>query len=196
MDKALNAVSHGAYSTGKLTLPWENDDYFPKLHEALKQEWCPDGQTEEELVFELATTFLNKKRVTVELRKVFWLQRIGRALDPDVEQSLIAKMVDRGLREDELPDAVQLQLQALDSAIETARREKSVGIISKLKQKRKEAEAYLPEVEEHRTFEARANAVERILSLDGTLDARAERILKRLIAIKEYKKILNLNPTE
>jgi hypothetical protein len=58
----INALSHGAYSE-QVVLPWENKQDFDHLHEAFRQEYSPNGLSEEEAVFDLADLHWKKRRV-------------------------------------------------------------------------------------------------------------------------------------
>lgn len=49
-----NALSHGFYAD-EIVLPWEKQQEFDDLHEALRDEYCPDGVSEEAAVFDLAS---------------------------------------------------------------------------------------------------------------------------------------------
>ena len=45
-----NALSHGIYASD-VVLAWENEKDFNDLHESLRNEFCPDGASEEALAF-------------------------------------------------------------------------------------------------------------------------------------------------
>lgn len=48
-----NALIHGIYSK-HVVLPWESKEEFDNLHNALRNEWKPNGCSEEQAVFKLA----------------------------------------------------------------------------------------------------------------------------------------------
>ncbi len=48
-----NALSHGFYAA-EVVLAWEDPAEFSKLHQALREEYWPDGASEEAAVFDLA----------------------------------------------------------------------------------------------------------------------------------------------
>jgi hypothetical protein len=58
----FNALRHGILSQ-HLVLPWENQDEFDALHEALVAEHKPDGLTERHLVEEVACILWRKRRL-------------------------------------------------------------------------------------------------------------------------------------
>lgn len=55
------SLTHGVYSDD-LVLPWENAADYDKLYEEFKQEWRPEGRSEEETVFDLAHLTWLKRR--------------------------------------------------------------------------------------------------------------------------------------
>jgi hypothetical protein len=153
------------------------------------------GTTEHELVYDLAAFSMTKRRVAIEMQKVFRQQRVGRPLDQGVGQSLVAKMSDGGLTMEESPEATRVLLAGLDKKIERARKS-DPGYLTRLKKARQGTEMCLPEVADQKNLHDRADAVERILRLDAIVDARVDKVLKRLIATKEYKKIIGLKLIE
>ena len=59
-----NAMKHGLYST-EVVLPWESQVEFDGLHDALREEYCPDGRSEDLAVFNLASLHWKKRRLNV-----------------------------------------------------------------------------------------------------------------------------------
>jgi hypothetical protein len=57
-----NALSHGLYSKD-VTLPWESQDDFEKLHKDFTEEWRPNGRSEKEAVLELTHYTWLKRRI-------------------------------------------------------------------------------------------------------------------------------------
>lgn len=57
-----NATKHGTLSCVPV-LPWEDANEFAKLHEALMQEYQPQGASEEHLVTEIANCIFRKQRL-------------------------------------------------------------------------------------------------------------------------------------
>jgi hypothetical protein len=78
-NTSKNALSHGAYSN-QVVLPWENEQDFNKLHEELRDEFLPDGRTEEEAVFDLACLHWKKRRLNMGSRLPFLRDREMSAL--------------------------------------------------------------------------------------------------------------------
>ena len=54
---------HGVYAKDFL-LPWEDHEEFSALHDGLKREFFPNGQSEEETVFELAQLYWQKRTLS------------------------------------------------------------------------------------------------------------------------------------
>src|SRR5262245_23199499 len=59
--KKLNAIKHGAFSQMTL-LPGEDPEEFEALHAALRDEWNPEGPTQEDKVFNIAQNMWRKHR--------------------------------------------------------------------------------------------------------------------------------------
>ena len=65
-----NALSHGVYSS-EVVLPWENEQQFNDLHQALREEYYPDGVSEDAAVFELASLYWKRRRLTIGTQLAF-----------------------------------------------------------------------------------------------------------------------------
>ena len=74
-----NAISHGVYSSD-VVLPWENEQLFNDLHQALREEYYPDGVSEEAAVFELASLHWKRRRLTIGTQLAFHGQADADAL--------------------------------------------------------------------------------------------------------------------
>ena len=69
-----NALTHGFYAAD-VVLPWENQQEFDQLLRALQDEYCPDGVSEEIMVFDLASLYWKKRRLEAGLKQAFEKQR-------------------------------------------------------------------------------------------------------------------------
>src|SRR3977135_88237 len=80
--RSKNAMSHGLYASD-VVLAWENEQDFKDLHESLRDEFNPEGASEEAAVFDLAHLQWKKRRLNVGSQLAFHRQpdgrRIGRA---------------------------------------------------------------------------------------------------------------------
>jgi hypothetical protein len=74
-----NAISHGVYFSD-VVLPWENEQLFNDLHQALREEYYPDGVSEEAAVFELASLYRKRRRLTIGIQLAFHGQADADAL--------------------------------------------------------------------------------------------------------------------
>ena len=74
-----NALSHGVYCSD-VVLPWENEQLFNDLHQALREEYYPDGVSEEAAVFELASLHWKRRRLTIGIQLAFHGQADADAL--------------------------------------------------------------------------------------------------------------------
>ena len=62
VGKRDNALKHGVFAK-MIVLPWEDPEEFRTLHLALVEEWNPDGATEQDAVFSIATGMWRKRRL-------------------------------------------------------------------------------------------------------------------------------------
>src|SRR4051794_40815136 len=69
-DRPKNALSHGVYAS-EVVLPWENKQQFDDLHQALREEYYPDGVSEEAAVFELASLYWKRRRLSIGIQLAF-----------------------------------------------------------------------------------------------------------------------------
>jgi len=74
-----NAVSHGLYSRD-VVLDWENEQEFNDLHQALREEYYPNGVSEEATVFHLASLYWKQRRLTIGTQLAFHRQPDAEAL--------------------------------------------------------------------------------------------------------------------
>ena len=71
--------SRGVYSS-EVALPWENKQEFNDLHQALREEYYPDGFSEEAAVFEMAGLYWKRRRLTIGTQLTFHRQPDTEAL--------------------------------------------------------------------------------------------------------------------
>ena len=194
-----NAISHGFYSCD-VVLPWENQQDFDDLLQALQDEYCPVAPTEKLAVFDLASLHWKKRRIETRSRRALEMQG-----DPDTvtdassdwdsvadkarasakSQLKAAKLVGDMLlnhmqRTDEAKATDAVEFEKLTTLVNELNiiTEGLVTPILKTVEKQK-----LDQIE-------RANhhgIMERELKLQADIDRRIEKALKRLVMIKEYK---------
>ena len=68
-----NALSHGLYAT-EVVLAWEQPEEFGKLLEGYRNEYLPDGPSEEAAVFDLASWHWKKRRLNLGSQLAFHMQ--------------------------------------------------------------------------------------------------------------------------
>ena len=78
-NSSKNALTHGAYSS-VVVLLHENEQEFKDLHEELREELFPNGRSEEEAVFDLASLHWKKRRLNVGSQLPFLRDRDVSAL--------------------------------------------------------------------------------------------------------------------
>ena len=84
----LNATKHGILSKIPV-LPWESQDEFDKLNDALRDEHAPVGPTEEMLVDEFASSIWRLRRVRGAERVIFQ-KAMANAISPDGSAAVAA----------------------------------------------------------------------------------------------------------
>ena len=69
-----NALTHGLYSSD-IVLQSERQEEFDALLQAFRNEYCPDGVSEEAAVFDLASLHWKKRRFDAGLQQALQKQR-------------------------------------------------------------------------------------------------------------------------
>jgi Skp family chaperone for outer membrane proteins len=78
-NPSKNAITHGLYAT-EVVLPWEDPKEFSKLHEALRDEYWPDGFSEEAAISDMAIWYWKKRRLNVGSQLAFHRQQEASAI--------------------------------------------------------------------------------------------------------------------
>ena len=202
LKPSKNALSHGLYSS-QIVLPWENQQNFDDLLQALREEYCPDGVSEEAAVFDLATLHWKKRRFEAGL-----LQALQRQGDPNTvadassdawdsvadearaagksqlkAAQLICERIGKHVKRVFESDEAQTDSQAVElETITTLAKELSViseGLVIPL----------LDAAEKHDQTERACHlgVMNRDLKFHAEIDRRIEKTLKHLVMIKEFK---------
>lgn len=208
-----NALSHGFYSSD-VVLPWENQQSFDDLLQALRDEYCPGDVSEETAVFDLASLHWKKRRFEAGLKQA--LQKQG---DPTVADAssddwdrvaddaraaaksqikaaqvvcdMIFKHMERIIKPDEAkadskPDEAKADSEAVEFEKLTTLA-KELNLVSK--------DLVVPTL--HAAEKQKLDQIERAyhpditereLKIRAEIDRSIEKALKRLVMIKEYKK--------
>jgi hypothetical protein len=169
--RTLNAWKHGGYSNLGV-LPGEDPREFERLHQSLIDEWEPSGPTEHDAVLSIAKCLWRKSRLTVyaqaEVRKhlaVDFNDPLQAAWDAYDEQSRKAAQLPLS---DELKRA--LKLESKDRAKQQIKQQ-----LAEFDEQQVTPESLVKEIE-----------------LEGRLDARIDRLVKRLFQLKAGKQMLGL----
>jgi len=210
-----NALCHGVFSN-ELTLPWESPDDFEKLHAGFKDEWKPDGCSEEQAVLELThCTWMGWRAARMaqlcfhrapfgtqllKSGKASWQDILQHEQElPKVTESTLSEIDEilRGMNDmfeivrsrpywTDTSDGKKIQSELLQlghdvsqttdvvkEMVKTIRNLASLTVI----QWTTFDKAYQPEV------------IEQQVKVMAAIDARIDKILRRLTALKEYKRM-------
>jgi hypothetical protein len=77
--RSQNALSHGLYASD-VVLSWESESDFKYLHDSFREEFCPEGASEEAAVFDLAHQHWRKRRLNIGSQLAFHRQHEAQAL--------------------------------------------------------------------------------------------------------------------
>src|SRR6266478_4077952 len=186
-------------SVRDVVLPWESRDEFVQLYQELTAELSPRGRMEEDIVFDVAILRLRKYRLLkmkriAELKDPFFIELIQSGKK---SWSAIRKY----LREQDeagktISGAIRNTLSELtEAAKELAREQKISGIMKVVAEhlpllhavdagpsaQKSFEQAYLPEYNDG------------ILKYEAALDSRIDKLLGRLVNLKEYKRVYGAN---
>ena len=78
-SQSKNAHTHGYYAID-VVLAWEDQQDFDALLQAYRDEYCPDGVSEEAAVFDLASLHWKKRRLNIGSQLAFHKQREAGAM--------------------------------------------------------------------------------------------------------------------
>ena len=79
--------SHGV-DCSEVVLPWENKQEFNELHQTLRQEYYPDGVSEEAAVFKLASLYWKRRRRSIGNQLALARSYIETTVSHEVSQSV------------------------------------------------------------------------------------------------------------
>ena len=199
-----NAFSHGLYSDD-VVLDCENKQEFVELWQAFRDEYSPQQKSEEAAVLELANLHWKKRRLEAGLQQALNKRRAYTVADASsdawdliaddirsvakshfkavqVAGAMIGKHLERVSNPNEViadSEAVGIEkLTVLAKELNIVSKELVVPILHAAeKQKLDQIErAYDPDI------------MERELKIQAEIDRRIDKVLKRLVMIKEYKK--------
>jgi hypothetical protein len=195
-------------SVSDLVLPWDSKDEFERLHRDLTTEFSPHGRMEQDTVLDLAIMRwrkyqLAKWRRTAALKDPFFIELMesGRKSWSGIRKYLLEQDQDgktiRGNLSNlfsELAGAVKKELAQDQEGMEKEEfegREQRVSDITKAM-----SEHLIPMLQAidagpsaEKTFEQACSpeSLERLLKCEAAIDSRIDKLLARLVHLKEYK---------
>jgi len=201
-------------SVRDVVLPWESRDEFVQLYQELTAELSPRGRMEEDIVFDVAILRLRKYRLLkmkriAELKDPFFIELIQSGKK---SWSAIRKY----LREQDeagktISGAIRNTLSELtEAAKELARAQKTKGMDKEeVKRTEQKISGIMKVVAEHlpllhavdagpsaqKSFEQAylPEYNDGILKYEAALDSRIDKLLGRLVNLKEYKRVYGAN---
>jgi hypothetical protein len=209
-QSSKNALTHGFYASD-VVLAGESQQEFDDLLQAYRDEYCPDGVSEEAAVVELASLHWKKRRLEAGLRQALQKQRdystvadtssdgwnivadgaraVAKPQTAAVQR--ICEMIWKYVERVGKPDESKADSQAVSQAVELDKLTvlaKELNLVSQNliipllhaaeKEKLDQIErAYLPDI------------MEKELKIQAEIDRRIDRVLKRLVMTKEFKRL-------
>jgi hypothetical protein len=215
-----NALTHGFYASD-VVLAGENQQEFDDLLQAYRDEYCPDGVSEEGAVFDLASLHWKKRRLEAGLQQALQKQRdfdasienwdVGAAAKSQskavqVGCALIQKHLEQFFQPDEAkakPDEAKANSQAGSQAVDFDKLivlVKELNIVSTgfvVPSFQAVEKLKLDQIE--RAYQP--HIMEKELKIQAEIDRRIEKVLRRLTIAKIYKgqhcaKSVNTNQIE
>jgi hypothetical protein len=208
--KSKQTVRIRGLSERDVVLPWESKDEFKQLHRELTAELSPHGRMEQDIVLDVAILRwrkyqLLKMRRTAALKDPFFIELIEsgkkswsgirkylREQDEDYKtirgklSNLLSKLTDeaelahkqmaKGMEKEEV-ERTEQKLSGIINVIA----EHAVPLLQAVdagpSAEKTFEQAYLPEY------------LERLLKYEAALDSRIDKLLGRLVSLKEYKRV-------
>ncbi|MBR1155258.1 hypothetical protein [Bradyrhizobium sp. JYMT SZCCT0428] len=199
-NTSKNALTHGVYSTD-VVLPEENKQEFDDLLQAYRDEYCPDGISEEAAIFDLVSLYWKKRRLEAGLQQAYQKQLdldakiaafdLGPAVKSQSEAvQSVCKIVQTHLEQIYGRVEAKADTQTVNQAVDfdkltvLAKELNLVGsgfIVPSLQAAEK---LKLDQIERACLL----HIMEKELKIQAEIDRRIEKVLKRLVAVKEYKR--------
>src|SRR5262252_793285 len=209
--KSNQAFRIRGVSVRDVVLPWESKEEFERLHRELMAELSPHGRTEEDIVLDVAILRwrkyqLAKWRRTAALKDPYFIELMesGKKSWPGIrkylrEQEETYKTV-RG-------KLINVLSKLTDAATEVAHAQKAKRMEKEeVERTEQEISGIMKVVSEHvipllqvidgspsaeKTFEQAylPESFERILKCEAAIDSRIDKLLGRLVSLKEYKRV-------
>jgi hypothetical protein len=197
-------------SVRDVVLPWDSKEEFERLHRELTAELSPHGRMEEDIVLDVAILRwrkyqLAKWRRTAALKDPYFIELLesGKKSWSGIrkylrEQEEAYKTV-RG-------KLINVLSKLTDAATELAHAQKAKGMEEEVERTEQKISDIMKAVSEHvipllqaidggpsaeKTFEQAClpESFERVLKCGAAIDSRIDKLLGRLVSLKEYKRV-------
>jgi hypothetical protein len=196
-----NAFSHGLYSDD-IVLDCENKQEFVDLWQAFQDEYCPRQKSEEAAVMELANLHWKKRRLDAGVRQALNKRRADSVADASIDA---LDVIARGVAKSHFEaarvacDIICKHLKRVSDPHQTTADgeaiefEKLTVLAKEVNIVSKELVVPILHAAEERKLDRLERAcdsdiVERELKIQADIDRRIDKVLKRLVMIKEYKR--------
>jgi len=214
LTKSKQTVRIRGVSVRDIVLPWESKDEFEQLYQELTAELSPHGRMEEDIVFDVAILRLRKYRLLK-------MKRIADLKDPFfVELMQSGKKSWSGVRKylraqdkagSTIGGAIKNALSSLiDLATELAQEKTKEMDKEEVKRTEQKISGIMKVVSEHmvpllHTADAGPSAektfgqaympeyLEKVIKNEAALDSHIDKLLGRLVNLKEYKRVYGAN---
>jgi hypothetical protein len=204
-SKTLNPLIHGIYARDIL-LPGESNAEFVQLHNDLKAEFLPEGQSQKEAVLGLAKLHWQKRRLLIT-QGLTVLGSDGAKQLAKLDEKGWSAILKAARREKKM--SLQEALSALGNMVAQRSIVSRARAVSDPKQAKAEAEdlTFLLSIirdqslpllkiidESQSSLASLANAyspetMESLLRLEALIDARIDKTLSRLMMLKEFQRL-------
>jgi len=195
-----NAITHGLYATD-IILTGEDEQQFDDLKRAFLDEYCPDGVSEEAAVIELACLHWKRRRFEAGVQQALQKQQdLGTGagandllgdLAHDAAKSqhkVVRRASERMVKQAEQicePNEPNVDSQLVEfDKLTIALREYNVVFGDLASSLRRIEEQKLDQIEQA----YRPHIMEKELKIQAEIDRRIEKVLKRLVMVKELKR--------
>jgi hypothetical protein len=209
-----NALTHGVYSED-LVLPWESEEDLRKLYEALKEEYQPEGCSEEHALLSIAK-FMWLQRRANNMALLQFQAGMPEACHDTPWRAILHYQRETPQRVEELTQGAESMIKEITETItnfrtrsnsaptntaqgkqtqsEFAQLAAEVGRIDDCVQKKimPAIKNLVSQVEQQTSLFSKAydpDQIERQVAIDAAMETRVEKALWRFTAIKEFKKI-------
>ena len=207
-QKKSGRIAHGLYAKDVL-LPWDDREQFDALHNDLKKEFFPSGPSEEECVLDLAQLFWQKRTLwrlrtatvsrdrftedIVATEKKSWVGIRQTLREKAREEHTVLQSLETTVANAVSDMARVMRKFAADPSAEEVEKLGpllSIGldIVRKSVMPLLEEVRQLPNAEGAFDKNYLPEALEKIVRIETSIDARIGKVMARIVALKEFKR--------